>query len=162
MPEERNDDWKAVAGVADEAKSLVGKEAQQVLPGRGGPCQCANQCLSESRREPCKHLAQIALEAVLRAMAHLLVPRATHSTPGDTVPCVRGCAAPASGGGCLATLKRFAILRKEQPPAKRARKDEPRPTQHNRASGSEQFLYEGKTYAVQQNPRELQEFVETE
>ena len=28
------------------------------------------------------------------------------------------------------------------------------------ASESDQFLYEGNTYAVQQNPRELQEFVE--
>ena len=44
---------------------------------------------------------------------------------------------------------------------KRWRKGKPRPTQHNRASESEQFLYEGETYAVQQNPRELQEFVET-
>ena len=64
-------------------------------------------------------------------------------------------------------MKRFGILREEQPPeeqprVKRARKSKLGPTQHNRASGCEQFVYEGKTYAVQQNPRELQEFVETE
>ena len=66
--------------------------------------------------------------------------------------------------GFLATMKRFGILREEQPPeeqprVRRARRCKLGPTQHKRASGSEQFLYDGKTYAVQKNLRELQEFV---
>ena len=64
--------------------------------------------------------------------------------------------------GFLVTLKRFAILTKEQKPAKCARNGKSRPTQHKRASKSEQFEFLGKMYVVQQNPRELQEFVEIE
>ena len=67
--------------------------------------------------------------------------------------------------GFLVTMKRFGILREEQPPkeqpcGKRAKKSKPDPTQHNRASESEQISWEGKKYAVQENPPELQEFVE--
>ena len=56
--------------------------------------------------------------------------------------------------GFLSTLRRFAILIKmDQLPAKRKKV--------KRASENEQFLlYEGEAYVVQQDPHELQEFVE--
>ena len=52
---------KTVARVADEANPLVGQEAQQVLSGHGGPCQCTNVCGSKehfsSRHKACTHTA---------------------------------------------------------------------------------------------------------
>ena len=47
-----------------------------------------------------------------------------------------------------------------QPRVARRRKGKPGPTQHNRASESEQLLRDGKKYVAQENPPELQEFVE--
>ena len=56
-------------------------------------------------------------------------------------------------------FKRFAILTTEQKPAQCAINGKPSPTQHKRAPKSEQFEFLGKMYVVQQNPRELREFI---